>query len=180
MDLGKLVQTVASTEQVAVQAIAARYLQCLKVGGTLYFAGNGGSAADAQHIATEYVGRFQKNRKPYKALALTTDSSLLTALSNDLGFETVFARQVEAFCTPNDVLTLHSTSGESENLLHAAYQAHDLGVCLVALTGKGGGKLATLCDYGIVVPSTNTARIQEVHLALQHAICDLVEGHLHP
>lgn len=140
-------------------------------GGTLFFAGNGGSAADAQHLATEYVVRFHAGqRRGHRAIALTTDTSILTAASNDLGFDQVFARQLESLARPGDLLVLHSTSGDSANLVAAAERARALGVVTVALLGKGGGRLRPLVDHAFVVPSDDTARVQEMHLAIQHAI----------
>jgi D-sedoheptulose 7-phosphate isomerase len=159
---------------------AARYAAALKGGGTLYFCGNGGSAADAQHIAAEYVVRYAKARRPLPAVALTTDTSILTAAANDLGFEQVFARQVEALCGPGDLLVLHSTSGKSPNLLAAARAARARGAGTVAFLGSGGGPLAGLVDEAIVIPSTATGRIQVLHLALEHLIVELVEEALLP
>ena len=161
-----------------VAAVARRYADALRAGGTLFFCGNGGSAADAQHIATEYVVRYAASRRPFAAVALTTDSSLLTAAANDLGFERVFARQVEALCRRGDLLVLHSTSGESPNLLAAARTARDRGVGTVAFLGRGGGALAALVDEALVVPSDDTGRIQVIHLALEHLIVELVEAEL--
>ena len=155
--------------------LAARYARVLRNGGTLFFCGNGGSAADAQHLAAEYVVRYTGNRKAYSAIALTTDTSVLTAAGNDLGYEQVFARQVEALCTPEDLLVLHSTSGESSNLLAAARRARELGIPTVAFLGKGGGALAGLVDEALVVPSDQTSLVQVVHLALEHLIVELVE-----
>jgi D-sedoheptulose 7-phosphate isomerase len=155
--------------------LAKRYAAVLRGGGTLFFCGNGGSAADAQHIAAEYVVRYTGNRKAYSAIALTTDTSVLTAAANDLGFEQVVARQVEALCTPRDLLILHSTSGESGNLLAAARRARELGVRTAAFLGKGGGALAGLVDDALVVPSDQTSLVQVVHLALEHLIVELVE-----
>jgi D-sedoheptulose 7-phosphate isomerase len=158
-----------------VAAVAGRYGATLRAGGTIFFCGNGGSAADAQHIATEYVVRYSASRRPLAALALTTDSSLLTAAANDLGFERVFARQVEALCRPRDLLVLHSTSGESPNLIAAARAARDRSVGTVGLLGRGGGALAREVDDAIVVPSDDTGRIQVIHLAREHVIVELVE-----
>ena len=158
-----------------ITALANRFIATLRGGGTLFFAGNGGSAADAQHIATEYVVRYRKNRRPMAAAALTTDTSLLTAAGNDLGFEELFARQVEAFCRKGDLLILHSTSGESRNLIRAVEAAKDQGVATVALLGRGGGKLRSLVDHALVVPSDITSHIQEIHLAVEHLIVELVE-----
>lgn len=156
-------------------AIANRYRRALREGRTLFFAGNGGSAADAQHVAAEYVVRFRKSRPALAAVALTVDSSVLTAAGNDIGFEQVFSRQVEALCREADVLVLHSTSGESPNLLAAARAARERGVTVVAFLGRGGGKLLPLADLAFVVASDETSRIQEIHLAAQHAIAGLLD-----
>jgi D-sedoheptulose 7-phosphate isomerase len=161
-----------------VAAAARRYGETLRAGGTLFFCGNGGSAADAQHIATEYVVRYSVSRRPLAAVALTTDSSLLTAAANDLGFERVFARQVEALCRDGDLLVLHSTSGDSPNLVAAARAARERAVATVAFLGRGGGALAPLVDEAIVVPSDDAGRIQVIHLALEHLIVELVEAEL--
>ena len=158
-----------------VAELAKRYARVLRDGGTLFFCGNGGSAADAQHIAAEYVVRYAGNRKAFSAIALTTDGSVLTAAGNDLGYDQVFARQVEALCTPQDLLVLHSTSGRSGNLLAAARRARELSVPTVAFLGKGGGALAGLVDEALVVPSDQTSLVQVVHLALEHLIVELVE-----
>ena len=176
--LAALAARVAAEDADAVAAIADRYEEVLRSGGTLFFAGNGGSAADAQHLATEYVVRYQTNRPALRAVALTTDTSLLTACANDLGFEEVFARQVEALARPGDLLSLHSTSGESPNVIRAAQAAKARGVPVVAFLGKGGGQLKELADVVLVVPSDDTARIQELHLAVEHLICDIVEDRL--
>jgi D-sedoheptulose 7-phosphate isomerase len=161
-----------------VSGVAARYVAVLRSGGTLYFCGNGGSAADAQHLAAEYVVRYALNRRPLAAVALTTDSSVLTAAGNDLGFEQIFARQVEALCTRDDLLILHSTSGQSPNLLAAARTARKCGVPTVAFLGKGGGALAALVDETVIVPSEETSLVQLIHLALQHLIVETVEAEL--
>ena len=163
-----------------VAALAARYAAVLRAGGTLFFCGNGGSAADAQHLATEYVVRYRRARPGLAAMALTTDSSVLTAAGNDLGFEQIFARQVEALCRPGDLLVLHSTSGKSPNLLAAAAAARSRGVGTAAFLGRGGGSLAEAVDEAIIVPSDDTSRIQILHLALEHLIVELVEGELLP
>ena len=158
-----------------IARVAAATHACLENGGKLMFCGNGGSAADAQHIATEYVVRFQRNRTPMAAIALTTDTSLLTAASNDYGFENVFERQVQALGKSGDILFLHSTSGESRNLLLAAAAARAAGVTTVALLARGGGALAAEADIALVVPTDNGAHAQELHLAISHTICQLVE-----
>ncbi|OLE60764.1 MAG: phosphoheptose isomerase [Gemmatimonadetes bacterium] len=176
--LAALAARVAAEEADAVAAIADRYEAVLRGGGTLFFAGNGGSAADAQHLATEYVVRYQNTRPALRAVALTTDTSLLTACANDLGFDEVFARQVEALARPGDLLSLHSTSGESPNVIRAAQAAQARGVPVVAFLGKGGGQVKDLADVSLIVPSDDTARIQELHLAIEHLICDIVEDRL--
>ena len=176
--LAALAAGMAAGHADTIAAIAQRYETTLQSGGTLFFAGNGGSAADAQHLATEYVVRYQTNRPPMRAVALTTDSSLLTACANDLGFDEVFARQVEALAEPGDLLVLHSTSGESPNVIRAAQAAKARGVGVVALLGKTGGHLRELADLSLIVPADDTARIQELHLAIEHVICDLVEERL--
>ncbi len=161
-----------------VADLAVRYAQVLRDGGTLFFCGNGGSAADAQHLAAEYVVRYAANRRPLAAVALTTDSSVLTAAGNDLDFEHIFARQVEALCGPGDLLILHSTSGQSPNLLAAARSARKGGVPTVAFLGKGGGPLASMVDDAVIVPSSETSLIQSIHLALEHLIVESVEREL--
>ncbi len=158
-----------------VVAAATVMRQALRDGGKLLFCGNGGSAADAQHLATEYVVRYVKNRRALAALALTTDTSLLTAAGNDLGFETIFARQVEALGRPGDVLVIHSTSGNSPNVLRAATVARGMGLPVVAFTAAGGGALAGLASVCVRVPTGRTDRAQELHLHLQHTICELIE-----
>ena len=158
--------------------VADRYAAVLRGGGTLYFCGNGGSAADAQHLAAEYVVRYAADRRPLAAAALTTDGSILTAAGNDLGFDQIFARQVEALCGPRDLLVLHSTSGKSPNLLAAARAARARGTGTVAFLGRGGGPLATMVDEAVVVPSDETGLIQILHLALEHVVVELVEAAL--
>ena len=147
-------------------------------GGTLFFCGNGGSAADAQHMATEYVVRYMRNRRAYPAIALTTDTSLLTAAGNDIGFDFVFARQVEALARAGDLLIIHSTSGNSPNVLRAAEAARERGVPVLAFSARDGGALRALADHNVVVPTERTDRAQEVHLCVEHLICEIVEAEL--
>ena len=147
----------------------------VRQGGTLLFCGNGGSAADAQHMATEYVVRYMRNRRAYPAIALTTDTSLITAAGNDLGFDHIFSRQIEALGKRGDLLIIHSTSGNSPNVLRAAEAATTLGIPVLALTKRDGGALRLLADHTIVVPTDRTDRAQEIHLCIQHAICDAIE-----
>ncbi len=173
--LAALAARVAAEHADTIDRLADLYVQTLRRGGRLFFAGNGGSAADAQHIATEYVVRYSQNRKALPAVALTTDTSLLTACANDLGFDEVFARQVEALTNPGDLVVLHSTSGESPNIVRAAQAARAKGVTVVALLGKGGGAVKDLVDDCLVIPSDETSHIQELHLTVEHIICEMVE-----
>lgn len=144
-------------------------------GGTLFFCGNGGSAADAQHVATEYVVRYMKNRRALPAVALTTDTSLLTAAGNDIGFDLIFARQVEALAKAGDLLVIHSTSGNSPNVLRAAEAARARGVKVVAFSSRDGGALRALADVNVIVPTDRTDRAQEIHLCIEHVICEMIE-----
>jgi D-sedoheptulose 7-phosphate isomerase len=161
-----------------VADLALRYAEVLRGGGTLYFCGNGGSAADAQHLAAEYVVRYSVDRRPLAAAALTTDSSILTAAGNDIAFDQVFARQIEALCGPRDLLVLHSTSGQSGNLLAAARAAQARGVPAVAFIGKGGGTLAGLVTEAVIVPSNETSLVQLIQMAFEHLIVESVEREL--
>ena len=173
-----LARAMGETRAESVGELATLVLATLRGGGKLLLCGNGGSAADAQHIAAEYVVRFRRTRAPMAAIALTTDTSVLTAGANDLGFAAVFERQVRALGRPGDLLILHSTSGESENVIRAARAARDLGMATAALLAKGGGRLRAEVDLALVVPTDETSRAQEAHLVVQHVVCDLVEGML--
>ncbi|MCG8592442.1 MAG: D-sedoheptulose 7-phosphate isomerase [Proteobacteria bacterium] len=150
----------------------------LRKGGKLMFFGNGGSAADAQHLATEFVSRYRLDREPLPALALTTDTSALTAIGNDYGFEQLFARQLRALGRPGDVAIGISTSGQSPNVLRGLKAARELGIVPAALTGRGGGALVDLADPILIVPSDVTARIQEMHITLGQMLCAAVEQSL--
>jgi D-sedoheptulose 7-phosphate isomerase len=156
-------------------AIAARLTACLDAGGTIYLCGNGGSAADAQHVAAEFVGRFLRERRPLPAVALTCNTSLLTAVANDYDFSEVFARQVRAHVGPADCVVGISTSGKSPNVLKALSAARDRGGCTIGFTGASGHLMAAVCDECLRAPSDQTPRIQEAHLVAWHLICDLVE-----
>jgi D-sedoheptulose 7-phosphate isomerase len=147
-------------------------------GGKLLFFGNGGSAADAQHLATELTIRYRDNRAPIAAIALTTDTSALTAAGNDLGFDAIFSRQIEALGRRGDVAVGISTSGRSPNVLNGLRQARDLGLVTIGLTGAAGGTMAALCNHLLVVPSTVTARIQEMHILLGQMLCGALEKQL--
>ncbi|HEX5819800.1 MAG TPA: SIS domain-containing protein [Gemmatimonadales bacterium] len=171
-----LESTIADRDRIA--SLARRYADTLRAGGTLFFAGNGGSSADAQHCAAEYVVRYVKNRRALPALALGTDPAFVTAAGNDYGFEHVFARQLAGLGRASDLLVLHSTSGRSPNLLAAARVARELGIGTVGLLGKGGGPLRDLVDECITVASDDTGHIQLVHMAIEHVICEVVEEEL--
>ena len=157
---------------------AAMVQETVAAGGTLFFCGNGGSAADAQHMATEYVVRYTRNRAAYPAIALTTDTSLITATGNDFGFDHIFERQVQALCRSGDLLIIHSTSGNSPNVLLAAAAAHVKGVKVLAFSARDGGALLQIADHSVVIPTERTDRAQELHLTIEHAICDLIEATL--
>ena len=156
-------------------AIATRLKACLDAGGTIYLCGNGGSAADAQHVAAEFVGRFLRERRPLPAVALTCNTSILTAIGNDYEFAEVFARQVRAQAGPHDCVVGISTSGRSPNVLRALAAAREAGAATIGFTGAAGHELAALCDECLLAPSDHTPRIQEAHLVAWHLICDAVE-----
>lgn len=162
----------ATMEEMARQCITA-----LEAGGKVCFCGNGGSAADAQHFAAEFVVRFTRNRRGLPSIAFTTDTSILTACANDFGYETVFARQVEAMCGPDDIVVGISTSGGSANVVRALEFAKSIGLTTFAFTGQTGGRCEEIADLCLSVPSSVTARAQECHLIAGHLICDLVEAH---
>ena len=174
-ELTELAERVGDLLGPDVEALALEVSEVLRSGGKLFFCGNGGSAADAQHLAAEYIVRFRHARRPLPALALTTDTSVLTAGANDFGFEAVFSRQLQALGAQGDLLFLHSTSGESENLIQAAVVAKSMGIRTVAFLAKGGGRLASISDHALVIPTQSTARAQEMQLTLGHIICELVE-----
>ena len=153
-------------------------LDTFAAGKKVLVCGNGGSAADAQHIAAEFVGRYEKERKAMPSIALTTDTSALTAIANDYEFDRVFARQVEALAASGDCLIAISTSGNSPNVISAVMTARKLGCTVVGLTGAGGKKLASLCDAVVMVPSARTARIQEAHIAIAHYWCEMLDARI--
>jgi D-sedoheptulose 7-phosphate isomerase len=175
----KLAAAQALAEPIA--RAAGHMVEALRAGGKVLACGNGGSAADAQHFAAELVNRFEMDRPPLAAIALTTDSSTLTSIANDFSYDQVFAKQLRALARKGDVLLAISTSGNSKSVLEAARAARELGVRVVALTGNGGGKLAALLtadDAHVCVPHTRTARIQEVHLLALHCLCDAIDFQL--
>ncbi|HEX9593317.1 MAG TPA: D-sedoheptulose 7-phosphate isomerase [bacterium] len=171
-------QEAARTLAEPVAAAAEKVIAALRAGRKVLLCGNGGSAADAQHIAAELVGRYARERRGLPAVALTTDTSALTAIGNDYGFDRIFARQVEALAQAGDVLIAISTSGNSPNVLQAVETARQLGVGTIGLAGRGGGALRALVDLCLVAPHEETARIQELHITIGHILCDLVEAAL--
>jgi D-sedoheptulose 7-phosphate isomerase len=177
-ELAALANAVADTLEADLARALAMVRETVAGGGTLFFCGNGGSAADAQHLATEYVVRYMRDRRAYPAVALTTDTSLITAAGNDFGFEMIFARQVDALARPGDLLIIHSTSGNSPNVLEAAEAARARGVRVLAFSARDGGALRALADHSVVIPTSRTDRAQELHLCVEHLICELVEREL--
>ncbi|HEY5673708.1 MAG TPA: D-sedoheptulose 7-phosphate isomerase [Malonomonas sp.] len=171
--LAELIKTQLAAE---ISACAERLIGCLKDGGKILICGNGGSAADAQHFAAELVGRFEVERRGLPAIALTTDTSSLTAIGNDYGFEQLFSRQVEALASEKDLLIGISTSGNSKNVLLALQKAKQIGCATLGLTGRDGGQIAAEVDFSLVVPFQRTARVQEMHLLIIHLLCELIDA----
>jgi D-sedoheptulose 7-phosphate isomerase len=161
-----------------IKQIADLMIECLKKGGKVILFGNGGSASDSQHIAAELIGRFKKDRTALAAIALTTNSSVMTSLANDYGYEVIFAKQIEALGQKNDIAIGISTSGKAKNVALGIKQAKKNGLKTIALSGGDGGEIAKLADLSLLVPSTITARIQEAHITIGHIICELVEESL--
>jgi len=159
-----------------IDELAQRILDCLDHGGKILLFGNGGSAADAQHIAAEFVVRYRRNRKSLPAIALTTDTSILTAAGNDFGFETVFARQIESLANPEDLIIGFSTSGASANIVRALEAAKQKGSTVVVFTGEKANPCSALADLTFHAPSSVTARVQECHMLVGHIVCEIVEG----
>lgn len=172
-----LLQALGPLDSVVGKAVSLS-VRSLQSGGKLMFCGNGGSAADCQHLAAELTGRFIKDRRPLAALALTTDTSSITCISNDYSFDEVFARQVQGLGQAGDVLLAISTSGNSRNVIRAVEEAHIAGISVIGLLGREGGALNELCDVSIVVPSQVTARIQESHILIGHTLCGMIEQQL--
>jgi len=160
-----------------LESIARRLTATVEAGKKILWCGNGGSAADAQHLAAELIGRFRRERRAIPSIALTTDTSILTSVGNDYGFEGIFRRQVEALAGPGDALVGLSTSGTSKNVCAAIEKARALGAFTIAMTGSGGGRAAQLADTAICIESNDTARIQEAHILVGHMLCDWIEQH---
>ena len=161
-----------------IEIVTAKIIQAFKDGNKLLLCGNGGSASDAQHIAAELSGRFIKERKPLYAEALHVNSSYMTAVSNDYGFESTYSRMLEAIGKKGDVLIALSTSGNSENVINAVKMANSLGMLSVGMSGAMGGKIKDLCQHNIIIPSSNTARVQEAHILFGHIFCQIIEEQL--
>jgi len=174
-DSAALKVQVAETQGEIIQAMVECMWESLQQGGKLLWCGNGGSAADAQHLATECMVRLEVDREPLPAIALTTDTSLLTAAGNDHGFETIFARQVAGLGRPGDVLVAISTSGNSPNVVRAVEEAHRCGLSTLGLLGRDGGRLKEIVHLALIVPSSSTQRIQEVHITVGHILCGALE-----
>lgn len=177
-DHENVLQKTAASLETSFENILSACTESIEAGGKIIFFGNGGSAADAQHLATELTVRYVKNRKAIAAIALTTDTSTLTAAGNDLGFDHIFARQIEALGKPEDVVVAISTSGNSPNVLEALKTAKDLNIKAIGFSGRDGGKMKDFCHHMLIVPSDVTARIQEMHIILGHLLCDGLEQKL--
>jgi len=167
-----------TTQSHHIESIAVLFTDTLNRGGKIIFMGNGGSAADAQHLAAEFIGRFKKNRKPLAAIALSTNTSSITAIGNDFGFEEIFVRQVEALGVVPDVVVGISTSGESKNIISAILKAKQLNLKTVGFLGNDGGTLKNLVDIALTIEMDDTPRIQEMHIVAGHIICEMVETKL--
>jgi len=173
-------ETLARLDSLKADMIRAAeiFSDCVNSGKTILLAGNGGSAADAQHIACEFVGRFLKERRGVSAIALNTNDATLTSIANDYGYDELFARQVEAFAGHSGAFVGYSTSGNSANVLKGAAKARELGLQVIGMTGSSGGKLKALCDVCLCVPSDHTPRIQEMHSLIGHILCEIAEPHI--
>ncbi len=174
-DLAATATRTADTLAEQIRAATQLVRETVHAGGTLFFAGNGGSAADAQHLSTEYVVRYRRTRRALRAIALTTDTSILTAAGNDFSFDEIFSRQLEALGRPGDLLSVHTTSGNSPNCVRALETARALGMRTLVLTARDGGRVKAMADLCLIVPTPWTDIAQELHLAIQHAICDAID-----
>ena len=175
--IDSIIQLKSNLSEDKIQTIIKKIINCFDKNGKLIFCGNGGSASDSQHLAAEFIGRYKLDRKPLPAIALNTDTSVLTALSNDLGYAKVFERQIEALANENDILFAISTSGKSKNVINAVNAAKRLKVFTICFTGAKNNKLSDLTDISINVPAEQVNHIQEMHIMVGHFICELVEKH---
>jgi D-sedoheptulose 7-phosphate isomerase len=176
-----LVTALESVDPVEFNKLADLFTETLENKNSIFWCGNGGSAAESSHLATELLGRFKNNRIPYPSISLNADTTLITCIANDFGYDEIYARQLEGLGKPGDLLVVLSTSGQSANILRVLEEAKKLGVTSIALLGKGGGPALKLADHSLVVQSEETARIQEVHLLVGHTLCEYAEmklGHL--
>jgi len=171
----KIIHAVMNAMQDDIVKAASMSVETLKRGNKIMFCGNGGSAADAQHIAAELVGRYKTERRGLPGIALTTDTSILTAIGNDYGYERIFDRQIESIAQEGDLLIGISTSGNSPNVVNALKLAKQLGCLIIGFTGRDGGLMTEFCDLNLVVPSDNTPRIQEMHILIGHTICQIID-----
>jgi D-sedoheptulose 7-phosphate isomerase len=161
-----------------IELVGKELAASLANGGTLFWCGNGGSASDSQHLAAELVGRFKKNRRALRSVALTTDTSVLTCVANDYSYNDIFSRQIEALGRSGDVLVGISTSGNSDNVIQALKTAREMGLITIAMLGKDGGITKKLVDHSLIIPSNSTARIQEMHILIGHILCEIIEKEL--
>ena len=175
LDHSNLIQNNLHNISICVEKIAKDIKETLNNKKTIFFAGNGGSAADCEHLAGELVGRYKKNRKPYKAISLTTDTSVITCIANDFGYERIFERQLEGLGQKGDLLIVFSTSGQSKNIVNLLKKSKKMRIKSIALLGKNGGKCKKISSYSYVVPSLSTANIQEIHHLIGHIFCSLVD-----
>ena len=173
-----VINKVMTTNARSIKLLSELLASCLEKKGTIFWCGNGGSASDSQHIAAELVGRFRDDRPALKSIALTTDTSILTSVGNDYGFDQIFARQLEALGASGDIVVGISTSGNSKNIINAFKVASGLGITSIALTGNDGGLAREISDHSIIVDSESTARIQEAHILIGHILCELIEEEL--
>ena len=173
--LAALLSSLLNQHEEVFNQSAVAFVKALEQGKTIFWCGNGGSAAESSHLAVELIGRFKNNRRPLPSISLNSDTSAITCIANDFGYDEIFARQLEGLAKQGDVLVVLSTSGKSENILRALRKAKELGVTSIALLGKGGGAAANLADHTIIIESSETARIQEIHLLIGHTFCEFAE-----
>jgi len=175
ISLQKIVEKDISSQIIVFAEIISK---CLLSGNTIFWCGNGGSAADSQHMAAEFVVRFKSNRRALKSIALTTDTSIITSIVNDFSSKEIFSRQIEAIANQGDILFSLSTSGMSENIIHAIEKCKEKKICTLSLLGNNGGNVGKISDFSIIVPSSITARIQEIHIMICHLLCEIIEDQL--